>query len=110
MARTTKIISISTHPNDLRVFDEAAARAKLSRSEFFNQAAARAVADSTASRETRMSGNSNGSNSTRSVHESAQVFKRRQAQDQERARGMVERSGNPVTSPLASGRPGWRSK
>jgi hypothetical protein len=48
--------------------------------------------------------------SQRSVHETAEIFKQRQAQDQERARGMVERSGNPVTSPLASGRPGWKSR
>jgi uncharacterized protein (DUF1778 family) len=41
MARTTKIISISTLPKDLRMIDRAAKMAALSRSEFFVAGATR---------------------------------------------------------------------
>jgi hypothetical protein len=53
---------------------------------------------------------SSSTSSRGSVHQSAQIAERSREHDQRRAAAMRDLAGGPVTSPLKSGRPGWRSK
>jgi hypothetical protein len=112
MARTTRIISISTDPKELRTIDKAAARANLSRSEFYNRAAARAVADSAApSRETsRQETSMADSKSPHNVFGAANRHRENAALDDERQAAAVAASGDRGVERMPGGHPGWRTK